>query len=700
MQPKSLSEDEIQNTVTSAVREAVDFVETEVAPDRIRAQKYFDGKSAVDFEEGRSKVVATKVRDTIRAIKPALMRVFLQSDKPVEFVPNTPQAVMGADQATKYAKYIFERNNGFRILSDVFHDALIKKVGVAKVYYDEVPEVQIDEYSDLTPEQLAFIQNDPEIEILSQEETIVAEGLIDKMGIQIEPRIVTYSLRVARTSIKGQIKIQSVAPEDFFVDRMAVSIDDCYVCGHTSEARVGDLVAMGFDFETVYNLAGAADGTVDDEEELARRGWDDTDDDENAADPSMRKVQFTEAYMKMDIEGTGVPRLYKFICAGNDYEVLDYELCDYIPFAIFEVDPEPHTFFGRSLAEIVIEDQDAATSLLRGLLDNIAMVNNPRLEVLTSAVNMDDVLNNEIGGIIRSKQIGSVREMTVGGMASSVLPALQFYDEAIRAKTGVTGAAMGMDADALQSQTAAGVNAAVQAASAVSELIARNLAEGGMRQMFKLIAQIARANPNPGEMMRLDGQFVPVDPRSWTNDLDLVTNVGLGNNRREDRIAALQMTMQTQMQIWQAYGPTNGIVTMTGIRNTLADILGMAGIHNADRYYNPMNPQIEQQLMAMAAQAAQGDPSQQPPSDPNMAFLQAEQMKMSARVQADMAKTQLDAEKLRMEDDRERDRMAQDLAIKAAELLAKTGVQLDLNAIKREQQMPRMPFVPNQTAGF
>jgi hypothetical protein len=699
MQPKSLSEDEIQNTVTSAVREAVDFVETEVAPDRIKAQKYFDGKSVVDFEEGRSRVVATKVRDTIRAIKPALMRVFLQSDKPVEFIPNTPQAVMGADQATKYAKYIFERNNGFRILSDVFHDALIKKVGVAKVYYDEVQHVEIDEYSDLTPEQLAFIENDPESEVLSQEETIIAEAVIDEMGMEIQPRMASYNLRVARTSTKGQIKIQSVAPEDFFVDRMAVSIDDCYVCGHTSEARVGDLVAMGFDFETVYNLGGAADGTVDDEEELARRGWDDTDDDENAADPSMRKVQFTEAYMKMDIEGTGVPRLYKFICAGNDYEILDYELCDYIPFAIFEVDPEPHTFFGRSLAEIVIEDQDAATSLLRGLLDGLAMANNPRVMAVASLVNMDDLLNNEIGGVVRVKDINALREFSIGNAASAALPALQFYDEAIRAKTGVTGAAMGMDADALQSQTAAGVNAAVQAASAVSELIARNLAEGGMRQMFRLIAQIARANPNPNEMMRLDGQFVPVDPRSWTNDLDLVTNVGLGNNRREDRIAALQMTMQTQMQIWQSYGPQNGIVTMTGIRNTLADILGMAGIHNADRYYNPMNPQIEQQLMAMAAQAAQGQQQQQP-SDPNAAFLQAEQMKMSARVQADMAKTQLDAEKMRMDDDLERDRMAQDLAIKAAELLAKTGVQLDLNAIKREQQMPRMPFVPNQTAGF
>ena len=93
MKPKRLTDTEIQSTVTSAVREAVDFVESEVAPDRIEAQKYFNGGTKVEHEEGRSSVVATKVRDTIRAIKPALMRVFLQSDKPVEFIPTTPQAV-------------------------------------------------------------------------------------------------------------------------------------------------------------------------------------------------------------------------------------------------------------------------------------------------------------------------------------------------------------------------------------------------------------------------------------------------------------------------------------------------------------------------------------------------------------------------------------------------------------------------------
>ena len=690
MQPRRLTDTEIQSTVTNAVREAVDFVETEIAPDRIEAQKYFNGNTKIEHEEGRSSVVATKVRDTIRAIKPALMRVFLQSDKPVEFIPTTPQAVQGADQATKYAKYVFERNNGFQVLSSAIHDALIKKTGVVKVYYDEVPDLEIDEYSDLTPEQLQLVETDPEVEIIEQEETIIAEAVMDPMGMVIQPQIATYKVRVARESLKGKIRIDAVAPEDFFVDRMAISIEDCYVCGHTSEARVGDLVAMGYDFETVYNLSGSADGTVDDEEELARRGWDDTSEDEHPNDPSMRKVQFTEAYMKMDIEGLGVPKLYKFICAGNDHEILEYELCDYVPFAVFEVDPEPHTFFGRSLAEIVTHDQDAATSMLRGLLDNIAMMNNPRLGALEGRVNLDDLLNNEIGGIVRMKDINAVREFQIGNAAISALPAMQYYDEAIRAKTGVSGASMGLDADALQSQTAAGVNAAVQAATAVSELIARNLAEGGMKQMFRLIVQIARANPNPSEMMRLDGQFVPVDPRSWTSDLDLVANVGLGNNAREERAMMLQATLQTQMQIWQAYGPTNGLVGMTKIRNTLADLLGMAGLHNADRYYNPMNPQIEQQLLMQAQQAAQ---MQQQQSDPNMAFMQSEQMKAQTRAQVDMQKAALEHQRKLMEmaasDDLKRDEMAQNLLVNAAKILGQYGTSVDVARVRQEQAMPR-----------
>ena len=694
MQPKRMTEDEIQSTVYNAIREAVDFVETEISPDRIEAQLYFDGGTKIEYEDGRSSVVATKVRDTIRAIKPALMRVFLQSDKPVEFIPKTPQAVQGANQATKYAQYVFQRNNGFNVLQDVFHDALIKKTGVAKVYYDDTVDLEIDEYSDLTPDQFALIENDPEVEIIEFEQTIEVEAVMDPMGMVIQPEISYYTVKVARENRRGQIKIDTIAPEDFFVDRMAESLEDCYVCGHASEARVGDLVNMGYDFETVFRLAGDGDSTVDDEEELARRGWDDNSDDESTNDPSMAKILFTEAYMRMDIEGTGIPKMYKFICGGTTYELLDYELCDYIPFAVFEVDPEPHTFFGRSLAEIITDDQDAATSMLRGMLDGIAMQNNPRVAAVTNMVNMDDLLNNEIGGIVRVKDINALREFAIGTGSTAILPALQFFDETVRAKTGVTGAAMGMDADVLQSQTAAGVNAAVQAATAVSELIARNLAEGGMKQMFKLIAQIARQHPNPDEMIRIDGNFVVVDPRSWTSDLDVITNVGLGNNQREERIAALQMTLQMQMQIWQAYGPSNGLVTMTGMRNTLADILGMAGVNNADRYYNEMNPQIEQMLMMQAQQAQQAQ-GQQQQGDPNAAYMQTEAMKAQTRAQVDMQKAAMDHQRKLLEmannDDFKRDELAQQLLVDAAKILGQYGTSVDVARVRAEQAAPR-PF--------
>lgn len=688
MKPKKLTRDQIQNTIKNAITEAVDFIEAEIAPQRIKAQKYFDGRVDLGAEEGRSKVVATKCRDTVRAVKPALMRVFLQSGRPVEFIPRKPQAVQEAEQKTNYAAYVFERNNGFQILSDAIDDALKKKVGIWKVYVDEPAHVEIDEYSGLTEDQVEMLRMDPEIEIL--EEEVTQEAQIDPMmGVQVMPAL--YSLKVAKETRAKEIRIDAVAPEDFFVDRNATGIQDCYVCGHTAEMRVGDVVAMGFDFETVYNMSGTTDGRVDEEEELQRLGWDATDTDEDANDPSMRKISITEAYMKMDIEGTGIPRLYKFLCGGGSYELLEYELCDELPFAVFEVDPEAHAFFGRSLVEIIMDDQDAATSLLRGMLDNMSLVNNPRMVVNSQLVNMDDVLNNEIGAVIRTKDVSALREITIGGMAAGILPAITYYDEAIRAKTGVSGAGMGLDADMLQSQTAQGVNAAVQAANQVAELIARHLAEGGMKQAFRTIARLAKQHISGQEMMRVNGEFVPVDPRSWSLDADMAVNVGLGTGKHEEKAMVLRETLQTQMGIWQAYGPTNGIVTMTNIRNTLADILRHSGLHNAERYYMPMNPQQEQMLLAQAAQAAQG---QAQASDPNAAFLQAEQMKVSARVQADQQKAQLDFMKAQMQDDRERDKMIQDLAIEAAKLLANSGLRLNEQQVKAQQAatQPGMPF--------
>jgi hypothetical protein len=82
--PQPMDKTEIENIVSDAVDQAVDFVESEIADDRIKAQRYFDGETDIGYEEGRSKVVSTKVRDTVRNIMPSLLRIFLSADKTVE----------------------------------------------------------------------------------------------------------------------------------------------------------------------------------------------------------------------------------------------------------------------------------------------------------------------------------------------------------------------------------------------------------------------------------------------------------------------------------------------------------------------------------------------------------------------------------------------------------------------------------------
>jgi len=699
MRIEPMDKDTVEGIVQKAVQDAVDFIESEISEPRIRAQRYFDGKVDIGHEQGRSKVVATKCRDVVRGIKPSIQRVFLSTENPVEFVPRMPEDVPIAEQMTKYANYKFQQNNGYRMLNDVFQDAMVKKCGIAKVMFEDKTKSEIYSYTGLSAEEFMFLAEEDDVEVLEQ--TITQEIEIDEMGVEIERPI--YDVKISRTVSDGDILITSVPPEEFFVDRNARSIDDFFVVGHRTDMTIGDLLAMGYEEDEIQGLTGTI-STMESEAEFERRGYTIDEDDDESVDPTSKKVVVTEAYMKVDAEGLGIPQLYRFVLAGAGYKMLSYDLADEVPFAVFEIDPEPHAFFGRSLVELVQNDQDAATSMLRGVLDNVSLTNNPGLEVVEGQVSIDDLLNNEIGRIVRVKSPGAIREQVVPFTAGSTLPALQYFDMLVDNKTGVSKAAQGLDPDVLQSATATAVAATMEGAAGQAEVMARNLAEGGMRQLFRLIASTIIKNSDKEEIIRLNNQFVAVDPRVWNADMDIIVNVGLGTGRENEKAAVLRETIQMQMSIWQQYGPNNGMVTMTNIRNTLADTLAAVGLKNSERYYLPVTPESEQQLIAQKQQEAMMAQQQQqggaPASDPNQAFLMAEQMKAQSRVQVDMAKLQLDAQKasadqqfkmheLAMKDDLKRDEMVQDLAVEVAKILGQYNSTVNVAAVKAEQDATR-----------
>lgn len=692
MQLKPMERDDVEAIAREAVTNAVDFVESNIASDRIKAQRYYDGETDIGHEEGRSKVVATKVRDTIRAIKPSLMRVFLATDKPVEYVPTNPQDAPAAEQATSYVSKLFNEVGGYRIINDAFHDALLKRSGIVKAYWDTYEESEIHEYSNLTDAEYSVIVNDDEVTVIEHEMTESMEvEMSPEMGMGMpEYQPAMHYLKISRKCVYGKLCVESIPPEEFFVDENAKSIDDAYVCVHRTEMRVGELVAMGYDFDEVVELTGLQySDSFSETEDFYRRGYDQDHDDENVLDPSMRLVAVSEAYMKIDVEGTGIPQMHKILLGGNDYQLLDYEPWGEVPFAHFEIDPEPHAFFGSSVADLIINDQDAYTAMLRGVLDNVALTNNPQRQIIDGMVNVDDLLNNEIGSIIRVAQDGAVRDLSVPFVAGQTLGALQYFDQEIESKTGVTKASTGLSPDALQATTATAVAATVQAQAGQIEVMARNLAEGGMRRLFKLILKLVVENSDDQKMQYFSGMdYTPIDPRMWNTGMDVSVNVGLGTGQEDQKLATLNQTLQLQMQIMQGYGLRNGVVTLTNIRNTLGDMLAVGGVKNADRYFQPMNAQIEQQLQQQAAQAAQGQQQQDPQAQ---AFLQAEQIKAQQKAQSDMMKIQIEAQKAIAADDRERDKMDQDMLVKAAEILGKYGTAVDVERIKAMQNEPRYP---------
>lgn len=672
MRPKKLSKDDIQKIVRQAIDSAVDFVDSDIEPRHQKAQKYYDGKVDVGHEEGRSSVVATKCRDAVRQVKPSLLRIFMSTAKPVEFVPKGPEDVAAAEQQTAYAQYAFNEAQGYRVLTSAFHDALVKAPGVVKVWWDETEETEIEDYSSLTDDQFVAIAADDDAKVLEHEAreelTETPEGPMPS---------IMHDCKIAWTRKEGRLAMRPIPPEDFFVDSNATCIEDAYISGHKTEMRTGDLIAMGFSWKEVEGLGTDED---DEEAETNRRGYT-PEDEQDSGDPSMKPVTVWEAYMKMDIEGAGIPRLYSFIVAGTAKKLLSYEPCSDAPFAVFEIDPEPHAFYGRSLVDLLIQEQNAATSMLRGLLDNVYMSNNPRIAADMNAVNTEDLLNNEIGGVIRTNgtPADKIFPVAVPFTAGTTLPALEYFDQTIEAKTGVSRASLGLNPDALQSTTATAVQATVSGAEGQVEVMARNLAEGGMKRLFRLILKIVSQRVSPGQLMRLDGRFVPVDPRSWNVGMDLSVNVGLGTNRREERAMALRETLQNQFGLMQSGSP---LTSWTQIRNTLADILDSAGLHNADRYYQPMDQQTEQQIAQQQAAQMQEQP------DPNAAILQSEQIRAQAKLQGDQIKAQTDMAKAAADDDLKRDQMEQDALLKLIDM-DRQNANAEAQQIRAMQAAPR-----------
>lgn len=111
--------------------------------ERADAMDYYlgDMRKHMPAQEGRSRAVSTDVADTIEGLMPNLMDIFAGSDEVVRFEPVGPEDEAAAAQETDYVNHVFmQQNPGFMVLDSFIKDALLSKVGIVKVWWDEREE--------------------------------------------------------------------------------------------------------------------------------------------------------------------------------------------------------------------------------------------------------------------------------------------------------------------------------------------------------------------------------------------------------------------------------------------------------------------------------------------------------------------------------------------------------------------------------
>lgn len=649
-----------------------------------KALEYYQGEMKdVPAEAGRSSAVSRDTADVIGWVLPGIMRVYTASEHMAVAEPVGADDDDKAKEATNGINYVFwKQNDGYRIVYSATWDSLLAGNGVVKIWHDETPKVEVSFHSGLSEEELTYLLGDEtqDIEVLEYSGPYGDKPTEDGL----------HEVKIKRTSKYSCTKVEAIPPEDYGKDGESKTCEEARFQYHRSEKTRSDLIKMGFDKDKVNSLGRAADDETS--EEIARDQTSESDD----GDPSMELVDLYECYVRVDINDDGIAELCRVYYAGNKDggEVLDWEEWeDETPFVDIPCSPMPHRWEAASLADETMDVQRIKTVLIRQALDNTYATNNPQRFVTGKITNPDELFSPSFGGAVFGETGSTVVPLTVPFVANHAYDAINYQDQVIERRTGVSRTTMALDPDALQNQTATANQNAKDAAYSQIELIARNQGEFGWKFVFRKILRMEIKHQDKPRTIRMAGKPVEIDPRHWNADMDISINVGLGTGSRDRDMAMLQAILNDQIMI-AAQMAQNGFpdvaLDMLGyILTTLYKKAEAAGIRSPELFYPEFGKEeIDAAKERIKEMQSQPDPKIALEQERAKADIAIQQEKTAADAQNMQAKLQMDQQKGEQEIMLKREQLAAEMELKREQLIAEMQLKRELSMaemnIKRE----------------
>ncbi len=605
MAKETITEEELVARIRGEITDSLGYMGDTISTQREMAMKYYYGLPFGNEVDGRSQYVDSTVQDTIEWIKPSLMRVFASGDEMVKFTPHGPEDVKMAEQASDYVNYVFTKDNpGWEILYSWFTDALLSKNGIVKVWWEEYDEEEREEYRGLEEMELTALITQEGVEVIEHTEYIEYEKPM-------------HDVVIKRSQYNGKIKIENVPPSEFLISREAKNIQDAAFVCHRVEKTLSELREMYPD----ENLDAESLGGSDEDlmafsaERLERYAFDKSADywgvgaGDAYDDESLRKFWLHESFLRTDYDGDGIAELRKICTVGST--VLANEAIDKVPFVSLTPVKIPHKFFGLSMADLVMDLQLMKSTLMRNLMDNMYNQNFGRYAVLEGAANLDDLLTQRPGGVVRVKTPNAITPLTTPPLEPYSFQMLEYLDGVRESRAGVSRMSQGLNENALTSHTtASAVNAVMGAANSRVELVARNFAETGVKDLMITIYELLMKNQDKERMIMLRNEWVPVRPDTWRDKYDCTVSVALGSGNKDQQMAHLSQMLQFASQAMQGGLP---IVNVQNMYNLGASLVKAMGFQNVDDFLTdpskippqPQQPDPKQQELQMEAQIKQ-----------------------------------------------------------------------------------------------
>lgn len=588
-----MTDEQLRMVVDAEVAEASIFSASSLAADREQNLNYYHGRPMGNEVEGRSQVVSWDVFEVIESTIPSLLEPFFAGDDIGEFEPVSPEDEQYAEQATDYINHIIKKkNDGFITFNTWLKDGLLSKAGVVRAWWDKTAKTRKQSYEGLTEQQLSKFTDDPKVTLTAArsypdpedaaqraqaEEALATMPPEQAMQVQqqmaAQPAKMLYDIDTVVNNGPRGARIDNVPPETFVLSRHAKKMADVSMIGEFRQYTRSDLVEMGYSAAQVKDLSeydmphSMHEIALRNENEQSMMAGDHRDD-------AMEKLWLFFGFVRADVDGDGIAEWRRILMGGNaileNEEVDDHEYCLWSPILL------PHRIIGMSYAEPMIEIQNIKTMLTRQYIDSLYIANNPASYALPGA-NLDDLLSNRIGRVVRMKQIGDAGPLQTTLVANESLQGIELADTMKEGRLGVTRYSQGLDADSLH-KTAAGANQFLSQAQMRTKMTLRVFAETGCKDLFKRLLRLTCTYQDKAATIKMRNEWVEYDPRNWSDEMDVNIAVGLGTSDKQADVAFLNMMAPYFMQAQPL-----GIVSKENVYNLGKLLLKKGSIQGADK---------------------------------------------------------------------------------------------------------------------